>query len=359
MRTTLPLPNGEDAHSLTWRVTPDLIGILNSEGCFEQINPAWEKILGWTKEEIAGLNFLNFIHPDDVSKTIVAFEKVKRGQPALNFENRYKTKDNNYKWLLWVAVLDNEIIYCSARDITEQKSEQAIALRETEASELREQFIAVLGHDLRNPLASISSGLRMLKRDLPDTELVAKVYPIMVGSVVRMTTLIDNVLDFARGRLGGGITIELNATEPLEVLLKQAVDEFEYSNASGRIESKFEINETVSYDKQRIGQLVSNLLANALTHGAEDQPVNIHAFIEGDTLKIEIANAGNPISEKAMQNLFKPFFRDEVSESKQGLGLGLYIASEIAKAHGGTLTVQSTEQETRFTFAMPLNTTVA
>lgn len=359
MKTDYTFPNGDSAHSLTWRVTPDLIGILNSEGHFEQINPAWEKVLGWTVDEIRGRNFISLIHPDDVSKTTVAFEKVRRGKPALNFENRYKTKDNDYKWLSWVAVLEDEIFYCSARDITEQKKQQNIAIMETEASELREQFIAVLGHDLRNPLASISSGLRMLKRELPDTELVAKVVPIMEGSVVRMTTLIDNVLDFARGRLGGGIEISLNATEPLEVLLKQVVDEFEYGNPSGRIVTNFELKEPVRYDKQRIGQLVSNLLGNALTHGAEDQPVCIHASTEGHVLKIEIANAGAPISEKAMRNLFKPFFRDEVRESQQGLGLGLYIASEIAKAHGGTLTVMSTEQETRFTFAMPLQFKVA
>ncbi len=355
----MTLLNEEEPHSLTWRVTPELIGILNKEGNLEHINPAWNRLLGWTEAEITGKHFLNLIYPDDISKTIVAIEMVKRGKPALNFENRYKSKNDDYKWLSWVIVLDGEVIYCSARDITEQKNQQAKALQEAEASELREQFIAVLGHDLRNPLASISSGLRMLKRELPDTELVAKVYPVMEGSVVRMTTLIDNVLDFARGRLGGGIELNFNATEPLEILLKQAVNEFEYSNPSGRIESQFAINEPIRYDKQRIGQLVSNLLGNALTHGAEDQPVCIHAYTEGGLLKIEVANAGKPISEKTKQTLFKPFFREKVSESKQGLGLGLYISSEIAKAHGGTLTVLSTEQETRFTFAMPLQLKVA
>lgn len=103
-----------------------------------------------------------------------------------------------------------------------------------------------------------------------------------------------------------------------------------------------------------MSQLVSNLLGNALTHGDPKAPVRLHAAIDEQCLELWVANTGEPIPETAMERLFQPFFRGEVRPSKQGLGLGLHIATEIAKAHGGELTVRSDEGETRFTLKMPL-----
>ena len=99
---------------------------------------------------------------------------------------------------------------------------------------------------------------------------------------------------------------------------------------------------------------MSNLLGNALTHGTPDEPIRISATTHDGVLELWIANGGPPISSDAMARLFQPFFRGEVRANQQGLGLGLHIASEIARAHGGQITVSSTDQETRFTFVMPL-----
>ena len=100
--------------------------------------------------------------------------------------------------------------------------------------------------------------------------------------------------------------------------------------------------------------MVSNLVANALTHGAADSPVFVRASQSPVMFELSVANAGEPIPPQMMQDLFKPFVRASAKPSQQGLGLGLYICSEIAKAHGGTLDATSTPQETRFTFRMPL-----
>ena len=121
-----------------------------------------------------------------------------------------------------------------------------------------------------------------------------------------------------------------------------------------KIEAEVEITRPVPVDPARFGQLLSNLLGNALTHGAENLPVRIVAITDHHEFRLAVVNGGAPISPSAMQHLFRPFFRGKVRRSQQGLGLGLYIASEIARAHNGTLTAQSTKQETRFTFAMPL-----
>jgi sigma-B regulation protein RsbU (phosphoserine phosphatase) len=224
---------------------------------------------------------------------------------------------------------------------------------ERETSELREQFIAVLGHDLRNPLASISAGVRILGREAK-SEKEHQVVAMMHTTITRMAGLIDNVLDFARGRLGGGITLDRNSSRPLEPVLHQVIDELRLSSPGRDIDAEYAIDTPVDCDRTRIGQLVSNLVGNALAHGASNVPVRVRATTESGLFKLSVANGGEPIPSAAIEKLFEPFFRGEVRASRQGLGLGLHIASQIAKAHGGVLTVTSTPVETEFTFVMPL-----
>jgi phosphoserine phosphatase RsbU/P len=241
------------------------------------------------------------------------------------------------------------------RELVDARASATDSLKsERETAELREQFIAVLGHDLRNPLAAINAGARILQRSgrlQEDKEL--RVLDMINTTVTRMSGLIDNVLDFARGRLGGGITLSRDASRPLEPVLEQVVDELRTASPERRIESSFAILEPVNCDRGRIGQLVSNLIGNALTHGAAYQPVRIGARTEDGVFELWVSNAGEPIPKRTMEKLFEPFFRGDVRDSRQGLGLGLHIASEIAQAHGGKITVTSTAEETRFVFTMP------
>jgi sigma-B regulation protein RsbU (phosphoserine phosphatase) len=114
-----------------------------------------------------------------------------------------------------------------------------------------------------------------------------------------------------------------------------------------------DIGEPVHCDPGRVGQLASNLLANALTHGAQGSPVRMGAHTSGGMLELWVANGGEPIPAAWLDKLFQPFVRASVRPNQQGLGLGLFIAQEIARAHEGTLAVTSDQQETRFTFRMP------
>lgn len=224
---------------------------------------------------------------------------------------------------------------------------------EREAALLREQFIAVVGHDLRNPLAAIAAGIASLEKreqlSPPGVAILAQ----MRGSIGRATSLIEDVLDFARGRLGGGVSVQCDADAPVTPVLQQVVAEVRAIAPENRIEARFEIDEPVFCDRSRIAQLASNLLANAVTHGAAEQPIRFDAETDGDEFRLTVANGGARIPDEVLRQLFQPFFRGAARESRNGLGLGLFIASEIARAHDGVLDVSSTDDQTSFTFTMP------
>jgi phosphoserine phosphatase RsbU/P len=234
--------------------------------------------------------------------------------------------------------------------ITDADTLRSLAVQE---AELREQFIAVLGHDLRNPLAGLAGGANILSKAHDDPKSV-RVLRLMSESIKRMEGLIDNLMDFARGRLGGGIGIERSSAERIEPTLAQVVNEMRSGHPDRAIEMRFDIPHAVDVDHARIAQMFSNLLGNAIMHGSEDRSVVVEATVADGNFTLSVANGGEPIPQAALDRLFQPFYRGEVRPSMQGLGLGLYIASQIAEAHGGRIDVISDTAETKFTFRMPM-----
>jgi signal transduction histidine kinase len=192
-----------------------------------------------------------------------------------------------------------------------------------------------------------------LLTETPLSEEAAAMARIIHDSAARMATLIDNLLDLARGRLTGGLTLNQDSREPLEPALRAIVAEQLAGHAGRVIDGEFAIAEPVHCDRMRIGQLFANLLSNALSYGAVDRPVRVRATTDGTNFELSVANAGEPIPAAALAQVFQPFYRSAVLRDREGLGLGLYIAHQIAEAHGGTLDVKSTEEETCFTFRMP------
>ncbi|MDG3002162.1 GAF domain-containing sensor histidine kinase [Paludisphaera mucosa] len=231
-------------------------------------------------------------------------------------------------------------------------SEKAL-LDEREASQLREQFIAVLGHDLRNPLGSIRAGAFLLSQ-LPKGPQSDEVRGRIDRSVGRMSALIDDVLDFARGRLGGGLPLIRRQEEGLDEILNQVVMELESAWPRRVVLREIQVGRPVFCNGGRLAQMLSNLLANALAHGDPDSPIRVRAGASTDAFEIAVANRGPTIPPEIRERLFQPFFRGGGEAGQEGLGLGLYIASEIARGHQGVLEVASTAGETCFTFRMPL-----
>jgi signal transduction histidine kinase len=238
-------------------------------------------------------------------------------------------------------------------DAQERLSVTQTALQqELQLAELREQFIAVLGHDLRNPLNSITLGLPVLL-ETPLNERARRVVGRIQNSVARMAGLINNVMDFARTRMGSGLSLTRSIDYGLAGMLEQVIAELQVVWPDRTIRSELSLAMPVACDSARISQLLSNLLANALTHGASDSPVLVHARSDDSGFKLSVTNHGKQIPPEAADRLFEPFSRASTTEGQQGLGLGLYIASEIAQAHGGTISVVSSSQQTCFSFRMP------
>ena len=221
-------------------------------------------------------------------------------------------------------------------------------------AKLREQFIAVLGHDLRNPLQAISMAAEMLLLDSLPAAAQRNVRRIQ-GSVERMSDMVHDILDFARGRLGGGIPVALHAQDDLVAELQEVVTENRVAHPDRVITAQFAVDTAVICDCSRLAQLLDNLLANALRHGAADQPVRVDARCEEGSFELSVHNGGAAIPPSKLGRLFQPFSRTLSDEPGPGLGLGLFIAAEIAKAHLGTLSVTSSEGDgTRFTLRMPV-----
>jgi len=217
--------------------------------------------------------------------------------------------------------------------------ESALAL-ERATADLREQFIAVLGHDLRNPLAAVGATAELMVRSSTEPQMIA-LGTRLRATARRMSKLIDDVLDFARGRLGSGMGIEALEVPDLASYLRDVVAEAREANPERSVTDSITIDRAVRCDRGRMQQLLSNLLGNALTYGAADRPVRVCAFIEDQALVLTVANEGEPIRPENLSRVFEPYWRPHNSKPGGGLGLGLYICAQIARAHGGELTVRS------------------
>ncbi|MDB5849950.1 MAG: histidine kinase [Rhodoferax sp.] len=222
------------------------------------------------------------------------------------------------------------------------------------ANELREHFIAVLGHDLRNPISSMAMTGEILVRSGPDPKTIELGQRIR-STTKRMGALIDDVLDLARGRLGPGIGLMVEAHGLMNQLLADVVEEMRLAHPSRQIHAQIDIDRLVLCDGGRVQQVLSNLLANALAYGAPDQSVMVTADVVGEFMEIAVLNEGEPISEDVQRKLFEPYWRAPTSLPGGGLGLGLYICAQIAKEHLGSIAVTSSKEGgTMFLVRLPV-----
>lgn len=230
-----------------------------------------------------------------------------------------------------------------------QEKELARAREEAEA---REMLIGVLGHDLRAPLTAIKASAQFAKRSVDDTPMVEVMLDGIESSVTRMHRMIADLLDFTRGRLGGGIPIEKRPAD-LSTICRVVVDELRRGNVDARIEMTVTESVRMKCDPDRLAQVVSNLVSNALQYRERETPVRVDLCSDSIMAALRISNVGSPIPEETREKLFGPFRRGAHAAPTEGLGLGLFISREIVAAHGGAIEVSSSDGWNHFDVRLP------
>ena len=232
------------------------------------------------------------------------------------------------------------------------EAQERLVEHERQMAAVQEEFVAVLGHDLRNSVAALNAGVRQLDKE-PLSDKARKILPLMGSSIHRMSELIDNIMLHAKSRLGGGIRISATPDAGLEDALNHVVEEVRAAAPDHKITVDLDFGRPVSCDAARVAQAVSNLLSNAVRYADDGSEVAVHGRVSEAEAVISVANRGAPIPESLKQKLFQPYQRGDQTKG-EGLGLGLHIASSIAVAHSGQIDVTCDDGLTTFAFRLPL-----
>ena len=224
---------------------------------------------------------------------------------------------------------------------------------ERATTRFHEEMLGIVGHDLRNPLAAIGVGIELLRSQI-DAPTRDRVLGHLENSVHRMTTIVDQLLDVTRARIGAGIPVVRRVTQ-LRALIAGVLDELRLAYRTTAFELSGD-DVQGAWDGDRLGQVISNLASNAAQYGRAGGPVTVALSLAGGVVTISIQNPlrDAPISPDTLDTLFDPFQRGSSREHASGLGLGLYIVQQIVRAHGGTIDVASVLTGTTFRVVLPL-----
>jgi signal transduction histidine kinase len=221
----------------------------------------------------------------------------------------------------------------------------------TAESESQRRFMSILGHDLRNPLSTITMAASLQRRENLSPEKNLEMAEKIVKTAKRMQYLIEDLLETTQSMSGIDINI---VTKPIDLsrICRGIVEEFKISHPDAKIEFYNEGNCFGEWDERRIGQILANLVSNAVSYGKSEMPIKVNLTEDYDRVIIQVNNRGDIISDEAKQHLFTAFWRGSKKggDNSSGLGLGLYIVKRIVEAHRGTISVESNHEDgTTFT----------
>ena len=337
---------------LTWKLSPDLLGALNSKGYFETANPAWESVLGWTEEEVVSMSIFDLLHPDDLEHTRAGFELTQVGQPALRFANRYRCKDGGYRWISWIGILEDGYVYCTGRDITAERAAEVElaaaqeALRQSQKMDAIGQLTGGIAHDFNNLLTGIIGSLDIVRRRMEADRLdeIPRFIDAASASAQKAGALTHRLLAFARRQSLDIRRNDINrVVSNMEDLLHRTLGE--------HIELKCSLAAniwTAFTDANQLESAVLNLAINARDAMPDGgrltiETVNVRldtAYTSrqddvdpGDYVMIGVSDTGSGMPADVMAKAIDPFFTTKPVGEGTGLGLST-IYGFVKQTHG-------------------------
>ena len=345
------------ARGRSWMVTPDLMGSLNRHGVFETSNPAWLTLLGWTEDEMRRMPIWDLLHPDDVDRTRAGFALTQIGTPAIQFQNRYRCKDGSFRWISWVGVPEDDVVYCTGRDITEEKAREAEldaaqeALRQSQKMEAVGQLTGGLAHDFNNLLAGIGGSLELLQLRLAQgrTSEVGKYVVAAQGAASRAAALTHRLLAFSRRQ-----TLAPKPTDVKKLVAGMADLIQRTVGPQVRVEAVSGVELWPSLiDPSQLENAILNLCINARDAMPDGGTITIETanrwldrrtaqargLEPGPYISLSTSDTGTGMAPSVIARAFEPFFTTK--PIGVGTGLGLSMIYGFAKQSGGAVSIDS------------------
>jgi PAS domain S-box-containing protein len=345
------------ARGLTWQVSPDLMGALNSQGYFETSNPAWQTILGWSEDEVAGMSIFELLHPDDVERTREGFNLTQIGQPAIRFPNRYRCKDGGYRWISWVGVPEDGMVYCVGRDITEERAAQdklmeaQEALRQAQKMEAVGQLTGGIAHDFNNLLQGIGGALERVQSRIADGRLgdVDRFLKAAIESVNRAASLTHRLLAFSRRQTLDPRTADLNK---LISGMHELVSRTMGPNVTVEVVGAIGLWQ-IRVDASQLESSLLNLCINArdaMPDGGrliietgnkwlDERAAREREIAPGQYVSLCVTDSGTGMTPEVIARAFDPFYTTK--PLGRGTGLGLSMVYGFVRQSGGQVRIYS------------------
>jgi PAS domain S-box-containing protein len=359
-----PQPHEETELDRFFELSLDMLCIANADSYFIRLSPAFTRTLGWSQEELMSRPFLDFVHPDDRAGTLLEVERqIGRGEPVLEFQNRYQHKNGSWRFLSWKSSPHPDgRMYGIARDVTDREHAQQALRRSHEELEHRvqertaelqqrnrdlETLLYVSSHDLREPLRSISNFSQLL-RDRYGERLDAKGTDYLdrvVRAAQRMDQLMEDLLTLSRAQRMEMPYEEVRGDDVVKAAMTQLDETIRRTGARIQVATDFP---SFRVNKTWITQALYNLIANALKfHRAGEVPeieIAPYRIIEDTTplVGLVVRDRGIGVEPDQAQRIFQLFQR-AVGREVSGTGAGLAIVQQIAHRHGGRAWVQPRE----------------
>lgn len=356
--------NNYDTNMLEYKVffdnNIDMLCIAR-DGYFIKINESFINKLGYTSEHLYKYPYVTFVHPDDINSTNIETSNLDNGHICVNFTNRYLTKNNIYIWLSWKSVCIENIIYATARDITEQKEFEnkliEAKLDAEKASALKSMFVANVSHELRTPINGILGMATLM--DLSDLNDEQREYNnIIVQSSEILLSLINNVLDLSKIETGKMEieNINININEFINIIKNHFNYIIKNKNLEFNIIIDKNIPPNIKSDQIKIQQILFNLINNSIKF-TEKGSIILTISIINNYINFSVKDTGIGITSENQNKLFEPFTQADNSTTREygGSGLGLSICRHLVDLLGGIIELHSTYGlGTIISFSLPI-----